>query len=621
MWDFGGQEIYHGTHSMFLRGPAVLMPVWAKDHENRDTYDHGGLTFRNYPLSYWIDVVMHQASPESPVLIVQNKCDRKEDEEPRFPVSAEALNTLQYATELRVSPKEGRGRAMLEETLQDAIAWMRDPKRLGLPQIGAGRLRVQRRLEAMREVDMVLPREHRRHRLLEQTDFEAICADEGISSPAALLAYLHANGTIFYRPGLFSDRIVLDQGWALEAIYTVFDRKRVYKVLLDDGGRFSRAKLPLLIWQDHSDSEQKLLLSMMVSCGICFPHRRFGDLEDDNTEYIAPDLLLSRGLVTGQLAARWTEGGPEENATFHYGLLHGGLIRSIMSRIGEIAGPDALYWRGGLCAFEGSTHSRMLIEEEMTGEWEGVIRVRTQDGQAAVLLQKAIELIERVQTQLAIQPIALKRSSPAIELHGAAGMSIQQEKSSMTEWYVSYAWGDDRTPEGRAREEIVDRLCEAAKAQGYSILRDKDVMNLGDSISAFMRRIGTVDRVFVILSDKYLRSPHCMFELSEVWRTSRQEGKAFLERVRIYALPDANIFRPTDRADWAIHWKQEHDALESRARQHGTFVLGELGNRQLMQMHNFYTQVPDILATLADIVQPRTFKELERYGFNDPPAP
>jgi internalin A len=190
----------------------------------------------------------------------------------------------------------------------------------------------------------------------------------------------------------------------------------------------------------------------------------------------------------------------------------------------------------------------------------------------------------------------------------------------MPEWYVSYAWGDDRTSEGRAREEIVDQLCNAAEARGHSILRDKEVLSLGDSISTFMRRIGSGDRVFVILSDKYLRSPHCMFELSEVWRTSRQEGKAFLERVRIYALPDANIFTPTDWTDWAIHWKQEHDALENRARQHGIVILGELGHRRLTQMRNFYTQVSDILGTLADIVHPRTLKELERYGFNDLPT-
>jgi internalin A len=457
--------------------------------------------------------------------------------------------------------------------------------------------------------------------VLEQADFAAICAEEGVSSLTALLAYFHANGTVFYHAGLFSGRIVLDQGWALEAIYAVFDRKRVYNVLLKDNGRFSRAKLGLLIWHDHSDSEQKLLLSMMVSCGICFLHRRFGDLDDDNTEYIAPDLLPNRELVAGQLAARWTEDHQGEGATFRYALLHGGLFRSIMAQIGKIAGPDALYWRGGVCAFEGSTRSRLLIEEEMTGEWQGAIYVRTQDGKAAALLEKAVRLVERVQRQLVIQPVAVESSLPPVEVHDDPGeMSILQEKSETPEWYVSYAWGDDRTPEGRTREEIVDRLCEAGKAQGHIIQRDKDVLSLGDSISAFMRRIGSGDRVFVILSYKYLRSPHCMFELSEIWRTSRQEGNAFLERVRIYALPDAKIFKPTDWADSAIYWKQEHDELESRAREHGTVILGELGNRRLIQMRNFYTQVSDILGTLADIVQPRTFEELERYGFNDPPA-
>lgn len=34
-------------------------------------------------------------------------------------------------------------------------------------------------------------------------------------------------------------------------------------------------------------------------------------------------------------------------------------------------------------------------------------------------------------------------------------------------------------------------------------------------------------------------------------------------------------------------------------------------------MQRFSTQVPDILATLADIVQPRSFEELDRYGFAD----
>lgn len=190
----------------------------------------------------------------------------------------------------------------------------------------------------------------------------------------------------------------------------------------------------------------------------------------------------------------------------------------------------------------------------------------------------------------------------------------------MPEWYVSYAWGDDRTPEGRQRAETVDRLCAAAEAKDRKILRDRNVLNLGDSISAFMRRLGGGDRVFVILSDKYLRSPNCMFELSEIWRTSRQEGPAFLGRVRVFALPDAKIWTPEDWADWAIHWKQRHDELQSRAVAHGIGILGEVGGRQLRQMQGFYLSVSDILGTLTDIVQPRTFEELERYGLDDAPA-
>ncbi|MFL5286658.1 MAG: toprim domain-containing protein [Rhodopila sp.] len=195
------------------------------------------------------------------------------------------------------------------------------------------------------------------------------------------------------------------------------------------------------------------------------------------------------------------------------------------------------------------------------------------------------------------------------------------QPAPMPQWYVSYAWGDDQTPEGRQRKEIVDRLCDAAVARGHLILRDKDVLSLGDSISKFMRRIGSGDRVFVIISDKYLRSPFCMFELSEVWRTSRHEGQAFLERVRIYALPDAKVWTPVDWANWAVYWKREHVKLDTIARKHGAVILGEQGYRRLVQMQTFYTQVADILGALSDIVQPRTFEELERYGFEDPFLP
>ncbi|WP_082167682.1 COR domain-containing protein, partial [Methylobacterium aquaticum] len=623
IWDFGGQEIYHGTHALFLRGPAILMAVWATSREIDDPDPRDGLTFRNHPLTYWLDIVRHQASPGNPVLIVQNQCDHPSDEARRFPIPSETLDALPTATEIRLSAKVRRGGGALRDALTDATTMLRDPARVGVPQIGAGRLRVIRRLEALRDADMALPAAERRHRLLTQAAYRAICAEEGgVSSPELLLDFLHASGTVFYRPGLFHDNIILDQGWALEKIYAVFDRKQTYKALMFDGGRFTRQKLEFYVWADQHQNDQDLLISMMRSCGICFLYRRFRDEDGDVEEYVAPDLLPPRDGIADQLAARWDEEGLSETVTISYGLLHGGLIRSIMSEIGEMAGCDGLYWRGGFCAYEATTRSRFLIEQEMTGDWAGRIHVRTQSGRADLLLARLMALIERVQDRLAMRPTAVERPvrAPAATPRAAEPLIIEQEKPAMPEWYVSYAWGDDRTPEGRQRAEIVDQLCAAAEAKGHKILRDRNVLNLGDSISAFMRRLGGGDRVFVILSDKYLRSPNCMFELSEIWRTSRQEGPAFLDRVRVYALPDAKIWTPLDWTDWAIHWKQRHDELQSRAVAHGIGILGEVGGRQLRQMQGFSLSVSDILGTLTDIVQPRTFEELERYGLDDAPA-
>jgi internalin A len=90
---------------------------------------------------------------------------------------------------------------------------------------------------------------------------------------------------------------------------------------------------------------------------------------------------------------------------------------------------------------------------------------------------------------------------------------------------------------------------------------------------------------------------------------------AFLDRVRVFALPDATIWTTLERAAWAVHWKKQHDALDAIAREHGATILGASGSAELQLTQRFYTQVPDILATLADIVQPRSFEQLEEYGF------
>ena len=128
---------------------------------------------------------------------------------------------------------------------------------------------VRDQLRQMLEEDQKREPAKRQHRLLDRTEFDHLCDEVGrVSDKEALLDFLHHNGVVFYRPGLFDDRIILDQNWALEAICAIFDRKKILP-LLRGYGRFSRADLEALIWSGYTRNEQELFLGMMESCGIC----------------------------------------------------------------------------------------------------------------------------------------------------------------------------------------------------------------------------------------------------------------------------------------------------------------------------------------------------------------
>lgn len=101
--------------------------------------------------------------------------------------------------------------------------------------------------------------------------------------------------------------------------------------------------------------------------------------------------------------------------------------------------------------------------------------------------------------------------------------------------FISYAWGGER-------EEIVDQIDRSLQERGLKILRDKRDLGYRGSIREFMERIGQGNCVIVVVSDKYLRSPNCMFELVEI-----AENKQSYDRIFPVVLADADIYDPVKR--------------------------------------------------------------------------
>lgn len=614
VWDFGGQDIYHGTHSLFMKTRAIFVLCWSAEQEDNREQLLDGLIHQNRPMAYWVDYVRQLAGPDNPLIIVQTQCDAPgQRQHNRFVdldlTGFESHNIVQFSAQTEL------GGAALREAIGEAAEWIKD--RHGVPLIGKGRLTVLNELEAWRSEDALREPTARQHKMMTQEEFRVLCEQAGgISSPPHLLNFLHHAGVIFYRPGLFDDRIILDQDWALDAIYAVFNRDNCFRRIKRAQGRFRREDIAETAWRNYGLDEQRLFLSMMESCGIAFTHYRYGD-RDGDAEYIAPELLPPREQLAAQIESRW-QGGEVVEARLRYGLLHHGLIRQIVARIGGEARIFGEYWQTGVLFFEQHRQSVAMIEAVADAEgWGGEIVISCRNGRAAELADLLVEEADKIGQSVGMTAESKPdRARPAPEHRDEekpepAPLSAGAHPSAAGKWYVSYAWGDG-TPEGREREARVNALCDEAKARGIEIVRDRDAIRNGESIHRFMDALADGDRIIAILSDKYLHSPYCMYELFHAWLKQQANPDLFAKAVRAYRVPCAKFGTPAERGIVGKHWD---DLVESTKPYVGTLAGRDLQEFNLYK--HFALSAGDILYAINDTVVPRDWEDFLNWAFGD----
>lgn len=120
--------------------------------------------------------------------------------------------------------------------------------------------------------------------------------------------------------------------------------------------------------------------------------------------------------------------------------------------------------------------------------------------------------------------------------------------------YISYAWGGES-------ERIVNELDADLQARGILVIRDKRDLGFKGMIRDFMQQIGRGHAVIVVISDKYLKSPNCMFELVEI-----AKNKDIYDRVFPIVLGDADIYNPVNRIKYIKHWEEKLKELDEAMR-------------------------------------------------------
>ena len=159
--------------------------------------------------------------------------------------------------------------------------------------------------------------------------------------------------------------------------------------------------------------------------------------------------------------------------------------------------------------------------------------------------------------------------------------------------FFSYAWDQD--------EALIMQLYNSLKKDGFNVIKDKENIGYKGVISKFMNEIGSADFVIVAISDKYLRSRFCMYELYEIFRNSGMNSDRFGKKIFPIRIDESiNLGDPDVVNEYATYWKTEEEEWTKRVKDQSDSITEEQA-RQFQFVKRLVIDISNILSCLADI--------------------
>ncbi|HEV7404260.1 MAG TPA: COR domain-containing protein [Chthoniobacteraceae bacterium] len=379
VWDFGGQEIMHGTHRFFMTERALYLVLLSR-RENLEDRD----------AEYWLSLVRSFAG-EVPVIVLLHKCDSGLIEVNRRLLREKYGESIAF---LETDSFTGTGiRELREKICQLAGA---------LPGLQTKWPR------AWHQVKEELPGAQKNWMTFEE--FCAFCAERGVperKDQEALAESLHDLGLMlaYRREEALRGFGVLNPQWVTNGIYAVLNAP----ALKEAGGRFTVDALATVLAEaDYPRTLHPYLLALMRKFKLCHP------LDDAGTKFLIPELLTKE-----EPAALDTEFPPAECLGFVYryetvlpeGLLSRFIVETYVHRAPRHA------WRTGVVLEREGC--RALIRGDVLGRRIAIL-VTGSTGGRRVLLGIVREHFERIHGTFEKLPV-----TELVPIPGAPGVEAE----------------------------------------------------------------------------------------------------------------------------------------------------------------------------------------------------
>jgi GTPase SAR1 family protein len=341
IWDLGGQEIYLGTHRIFLMAEGVQVLVYDLETESQSLSPdrlNPDEPVRNIKKEYYYEKIK-ELSITSRIITVENKIDI---EESKIPFGYPHVKT---------SVKQNKGIQALKTHIWE------EGKQLNLYGLEVPYFwnKVGEDIQKLSSSTKVISKE----------SFYQICKEnevleDGIDS---LLEFLHNTGVLFYKPEL-ENEIIIDLIWALQAIYKVLDRQSsFYREMRENQAGYTSIRTFFNDF-DQTDlnlkiEEKWLFYKFLKSSGLCFPLEAEEVLD---TYIVFPEFLSNK---KPEVVALWQlKKGEKVKIQKKYKFLPYYPLHNFIARFGKKSQLNK-FWRNGILIYaEKNEYSGFLIEAD-----------------------------------------------------------------------------------------------------------------------------------------------------------------------------------------------------------------------------------------------------------------
>ncbi len=170
--------------------------------------------------------------------------------------------------------------------------------------------------------------------------------------------------------------------------------------------------------------------------------------------------------------------------------------------------------------------------------------------------------------------------------------------------FLSYAW---------ANVNVADEIDNTFKGFGITFRRDvRDVAYTG-SIKDFMKTIGDSDFVVMLISDEYVKSENCMYEVTELFNTP-----GFEARILPVIVNKAPVFKREGQKLYYDHWRNEAQKAADMHKEYDTEKTKE-DKKKIQSIYDylgpFFQKINDLKSIHFNDLKVENYKPmLERIG-------